>query len=549
MVEPAVVFITPTLTGAPIRIEAGAAHHVDLASARLRGFIPAAEIARHAPVWMVGLAHFLADPALTRPGRPLALVLGKISTGALLADATLGGRVIAALTTAAGTMRCFADLCDDYAAAGRETATPALAAFQAALCRVAQIIVPCQAMAEALAGTGAEPIVIEDPYEGAEAAAPRFAPGRSLRLCWFGSLTPPTQPAVAGALEAIMRRIIDRPLEFLFVAAPDSLPWLQALGARIDSMRGDVRLRFAEWSIAQTRATLAESDAAILPQDPASGWGRTKSHNRFVETLRAGRLALAAPIPSYVELERFGWVGADPGEGLAWALAHPGAVIARVTKGQEHVAKRFAPDVIGAKWMAALGVSPGSSAPAPAKMRLNLGCGDKILPGYINVDVAAVRGGQKPDVLCDLRRLGPFADGCADEVLAVHVIEHFWRWEVVEILRDWARVLRPGGRMIVECPNLLTACAEILKDPAGAVGPGPEGQRTMWVLYGDPAWRDPLMCHCWNYTPDSLIQVMREAGLVALRQEPAQFKLREPRDMRITGIRPDGASHTPGDGL
>lgn len=31
---------------------------------------------------------------------------------------------------------------------------------------------------------------------------------------------------------------------------------------------------------------------------------------------------------------------------------------------------------------------------------------------------------------------------------------------------------------------------------------------------------------------------MHQAGLIELKQEPAQFKLREPRDMRITGIKP-----------
>jgi hypothetical protein len=31
---------------------------------------------------------------------------------------------------------------------------------------------------------------------------------------------------------------------------------------------------------------------------------------------------------------------------------------------------------------------------------------------------------------------------------------------------------------------------------------------------------------------------MSEAGLENLRQEPAQFKLREPRDMRIVGEKP-----------
>lgn len=171
-------------------------------------------------------------------------------------------------------------------------------------------------------------------------------------------------------------------------------------------------------------------------------------------------------------------------------------------------------------------------------IRLNLGCGDKILPGYINVDVAPSRRGLRPDVLCDLHQLTPFDSNYADEILAVHVVEHFWRWEVVDILKEWVRVLKPGGNMILECPNLISACQEFLKNPDAVAGGGQESQRSLWVFYGDPAWQDPLMVHRWGYTPRSLAMVMYEAGLTQLRQEPAQFKLREPRDMRITGIKP-----------
>ena len=168
-------------------------------------------------------------------------------------------------------------------------------------------------------------------------------------------------------------------------------------------------------------------------------------------------------------------------------------------------------------------------------MKLNLGCGDKILPGYVNVDVAPARAGKAPDVICDLHRLAPFEDASADEILSVHVVEHFWRWEVVGVLREWLRVLKPGAPMILECPNLLSACEQFLRDPEAFSGPGPEGQRTMWVFYGDPRWQDPLMVHRWGYTPRSLAAVMQEAGLADIRQEPAQFKLREPRDMRLVG--------------
>jgi hypothetical protein len=35
-----------------------------------------------------------------------------------------------------------------------------------------------------------------------------------------------------------------------------------------------------------------------------------------------------------------------------------------------------------------------------------------------------------------------------------------------------------------------------------------------------------------------LTRLLSDAGLVEVRQEPAQFKLREPRDMRIVGVKP-----------
>ena len=170
--------------------------------------------------------------------------------------------------------------------------------------------------------------------------------------------------------------------------------------------------------------------------------------------------------------------------------------------------------------------------------RLNLGCGDKILQGYVNVDVVESRRGFKPDVICDLHQLTPFEDNSVDEILSVHVVEHFWRWEVVSVLKEWVRVLKPGGTMILECPNLLSAAHELLMNPDVASGPGGEGQRSMWVFYGDPSWKDPYMVHRWGYTPLSLARVMYEAGLDNLRQEPAQFKLREPRDMRVVGEKP-----------
>ena len=171
-------------------------------------------------------------------------------------------------------------------------------------------------------------------------------------------------------------------------------------------------------------------------------------------------------------------------------------------------------------------------------VKLNLGCGDKVLPGYVNVDVASSRAGRQPDFVADIRDLRKVKSSIADEILAVHVIEHFYYWEVVPLLQSWRRLLKPGGKLILECPNLLYACQMIVENPAMRSQAGKAGRMSMWSLYGDPSWKDPLMCHKWAYTPDSLMAVLLEAGYVQARQEPSQFKLREPRDMRITAINP-----------
>lgn len=169
------------------------------------------------------------------------------------------------------------------------------------------------------------------------------------------------------------------------------------------------------------------------------------------------------------------------------------------------------------------------------KIRLNLGCGDKILQGYVNVDFAASRKGNRPDVIADLRAL-EFGDDYANEILSVHVIEHFYPWEAEDLLRHWMTILKPGGALILECPNILEAAKMLVKNPDKyARAAGKDGQAVMWPLYGDPAWKDPLMCHRWGYTPTTLKDLMQLCGFVNVRQEPAVFKCRDPRDMRVVG--------------
>lgn len=176
--------------------------------------------------------------------------------------------------------------------------------------------------------------------------------------------------------------------------------------------------------------------------------------------------------------------------------------------------------------------------PDDGKVRINLGSGDKNLEGYVNVDIVDARSGIRPDVVCDIRKL-EFPDAYAAEILSIHTIEHFYYWEVDEVLREWKRVLKPGGKLILECPNIVYAARRIVGNERRLLSPRLGWRSTMFVLYGDPAWEDPFMCHRWGWSPLSLRKKLEEIGFRKVGRDLARFKKSYPRDMRIIGIKPN----------
>lgn len=116
-------------------------------------------------------------------------------------------------------------------------------------------------------------------------------------------------------------------------------------------------------------------------------------------------------------------------------------------------------------------------------------------------------------------------------IVAVHVIEHFYQWEVQDVLTEWKRLLKPGGTLILELPSMdkvaryLKACIE-RDEPFWA-------QMSWWALWGDPRYKDPSMCHKWGYTEPIMRQTLTDAGFSAIAFAEPRYHVKQ-RDMRVT---------------
>jgi len=82
--------------------------------------------------------------------------------------------------------------------------------------------------------------------------------------------------------------------------------------------------------------------------------------------------------------------------------------------------------------------------------------GDPITPSAIRVDLHepyAFTGHEPVQLGGDVRDLLWFRDEVLDFVYSSHVLEDFDENETEPVLREWARVLKPGGRLVLLVPD------------------------------------------------------------------------------------------------
>ncbi|MBK3736296.1 hypothetical protein GAY29_24985 [Azospirillum brasilense] len=86
-------------------------------------------------------------------------------------------------------------------------------------------------------------------------------------------------------------------------------------------------------------------------------------------------------------------------------------------------------------------------------LKLNLGCGDTRLPGYVNVDKYGTFG---PDIQADLEAVPwPFETNSVADIQLIHALEHMGQTtgQFLNIMTEMHRVCRHGARITIKVPH------------------------------------------------------------------------------------------------
>ncbi len=129
-------------------------------------------------------------------------------------------------------------------------------------------------------------------------------------------------------------------------------------------------------------------------------------------------------------------------------------------------------------------------------------------------EVLNVIPGPYVDHVCNASNLSQFADNTFTEIYASHVIEHFdYNDELPDTLKEWKRVLEPGGRVFISVPDL-DVLAELFLSKNKLTFD--ERFFVMRMIFGGHA--DEYDYHVVGLNEEFLTRILRNSGYVNMKR-------------------------------
>lgn len=177
-------------------------------------------------------------------------------------------------------------------------------------------------------------------------------------------------------------------------------------------------------------------------------------------------------------------------------------------------------------------------AHAQGAVKLHLGCGGVRWKDFINVDLYphhdsvhdSSRKGCVADIFADIRNLG-LSEATVDEIFTSHTVEHFTRWESIDMFAQWYNILRPGGKLVIEMPDF-KRCILWLFHPSKK-----KRELARSQFYGNQWDRLEFETHRYVWSAKEIVRVLREIGFSTIAVSHHTETHYAGRDMRIEALK------------
>ena len=156
---------------------------------------------------------------------------------------------------------------------------------------------------------------------------------------------------------------------------------------------------------------------------------------------------------------------------------------------------------------------------------LHLGCGTKPIAGMINADLH----NEAADRQLDAADLHEFTAASVDLIEHHHLMEHFSFAQVQKAFQEWARVLKPGGFLVMTCPDL----NQVIRKWRRA-NTDEQREKTLQMIYGSQEHEG--MFHKSGYDLRRVTQLLTQHGF-ALKYHYAPYPSRSTPSLLVVARR------------
>lgn len=138
-------------------------------------------------------------------------------------------------------------------------------------------------------------------------------------------------------------------------------------------------------------------------------------------------------------------------------------------------------------------------------MKLNIGCGKIYKEGFINIDAFDSTVADKIMSAGDLK----FSSNKVEKIEASQIIEHFGLMKSLYILAEWFRVLKPGGILLIETPDLVKSFRKFIE------GDLETRKKVLTWIYGVES---EGMMHSFCFPTDLLEMILEKTGFIEIEK-------------------------------